>query len=89
MRVDFGGGMLVAGDKFLQQLFRLPLQLFEVRMLTHPTGRYVSIHVSSFRLRPVSACSGRKEFIETEIRRKFISGGRSPFRGHGGALKRA
>src|SRR5208282_3883472 len=45
--------------------------------------------MSSFPLRPVSACSGRKEFIETKIRRTVISGGRRPFRGHGGALKRA
>jgi hypothetical protein len=38
-------------------------------------------------LRPVSARSGRKEFIdrEDELHR---SGGHSPFRGHGGVLKR-
>jgi hypothetical protein len=81
--------MWIAGGKRLQQLFRLPLQLFEVGMLAHPAGGYVPFHVSSFRLRPVSACSGRKEFIETGSQEKFISGGRSPFRGHGGALKRA
>src|SRR5437867_658860 len=42
--------------------------------------------MSSFRLCPVSAGSGRKEIIETTIRRTMLSGGRSPFRGHGGAL---
>jgi hypothetical protein len=35
---------------------------------------------------PVSARSGRKEFIETKDDRS--SGGHSPFRGHGGALMR-
>jgi hypothetical protein len=36
-------------------------------------------------LRPVSARAGRKEFIETTTRPR-IPGGRSPSRGHGGAL---
>jgi hypothetical protein len=43
----------------------------------------------SFPLRPVSARLGRKELVETKIQRTVISGGHSPFRGHGGALKRA
>jgi hypothetical protein len=62
---DFRDRFLLTGDKALQQLFRLPLQLFEIRMLAQPSCRYFRFQVSSFRLRPVSAGSGRKEFIET------------------------
>src|SRR5215471_19091087 len=39
-------------------------------------------------LRPVSARSGRKEFIATGKWKSITSGGRSPSRGHGGGLKR-
>ena len=38
MRVDFGDGLRIAGGKPAQQLFRLMLQLFEIRMLPHPAG---------------------------------------------------
>src|SRR6516162_8314308 len=38
-------------------------------------------------LRPVSARAGRKEFIETTTCQR-LPGGRSPSRGHGGALLR-
>jgi hypothetical protein len=37
-------------------------------------------------LRPVSALSGRKEFIQSTAENGKRSGGLSPFRGHGGTL---
>jgi hypothetical protein len=37
-------------------------------------------------LRPVSALSGRKEFIKSTTENCKRSGGLSPFRGHGGTL---
>lgn len=38
MRVDLRNGLRLAGYKTLQQLLRLALQLFEIRMLAHPAG---------------------------------------------------
>jgi hypothetical protein len=36
-------------------------------MLAHPSGGQFLFHMSSFPSRPVSARSGRKEFIENKI----------------------
>jgi hypothetical protein len=91
---DCGGN---ARGKCLQQFFGLALELIQIRMLSQRAKRRVVLQhellswpsLTDQPLRPVSACSGRKEFIETGSQEKFISGGRSPFRGHGGALKRA
>src|SRR5262249_11495242 len=85
--IHFGDGGWITGAEIAQQFLRLTFQLLEIRMLAHPPGRQVRFHMSSFPLRPVSACSGRKEFISRKYRKGYSSGGRSPFRGHGGALK--
>jgi hypothetical protein len=39
VRIHLGDSAGLAGGKAAQQLFCLPLQLFEIRMLPHPAGR--------------------------------------------------
>lgn len=76
-------GLVICFDRI-----RAPLKHFLCDYCTSTAARPSERRVL-FSLRPVSAHSGRKEFIETKVQRTVISEGRSPFRGHGGAVKRA
>jgi hypothetical protein len=85
----------LAGNERREQFLRLTPELIEIRPIAQSArGWGLSHHelLSWLRvvrqlLRPVSARAGRKEFIETTTRPR-LPGGRSPSRGHGGALLR-
>src|SRR5690349_3058218 len=72
--IDLRDGSGIARDKCVKQFLRLTLELIEIRMLANLASGQTVIHMSSFLcgcaicadpLRPVSACSGRKEFSQT------------------------
>jgi hypothetical protein len=81
----------ITGPKRVEQLFRLAFELIEMgtRRKRASGGGHDELlswpRVRACR-RPVSARSGRKEFIDMNC--ATVSGGLSPFRGHGGALLR-
>jgi hypothetical protein len=92
-RVDFGDRIGIVGGERGEQFFRLALELIEVRVRAEFTSREMLLHnelVSWLRrhpyrasrqpLHPVSARSGRKEFIARYENQALNSGGRSPSR---------
>ncbi len=84
----------ISSAKGVEQFLGLPLELIEIGAVAKRTGRRrVAGHDELlFRLRqasaegPVSAHSGRKEFISVLNSGNPYQSGRSPSRGHGGAL---
>jgi hypothetical protein len=85
----------LAGNERREQFLRLTPELIEIGPFAQrargwgPSQHELLSWLRGLRhpLRPVYARAGRKEFIETTTRQRF-SGGRSPSRGHGGALLR-
>ncbi len=73
--VHLGDSVGLSRSESLQQFFGLPLELIEIRVLAKRAGRQILIHnelLPGLRflrqpLRPVSAGSGRKEFIEATM----------------------
>jgi hypothetical protein len=72
MRVHLADGGGFSGDKCFEQFFGLPLELMDVRVFAKDASVWEFFHnellswlrMSRQPLRPVSACSGRKEFID-------------------------
>ena len=92
--VHFLRRVRISSAKGVEQFLGLPLELMEIGAVAKRTGRRrVAGHDELlFRRRqasaegPVSAHSGRKEFIVSAEFGTAYQSGRSPSRGHGGAL---
>jgi hypothetical protein len=63
MCVDVRNSFMLAGKKCVKQFLSLAFELFEIRMLAKRASWKRLIHGELLSCRPLSAISGRKEFI--------------------------